>query len=592
MIAGQNVNLNVDGTLRNSGQVTASDTLNVKAGTIDNAPNVVDIGTSAYKVDGGWLQVTGTQVQPGGFMSAVNLNVQANAINAINDAFIVRNADGTKDQAATDALISQLSSNLGLKYTAGTASDDIHQDFIKEQGPFPSWVGAVAAVAISIVTMGAGVGVMGVLLSGMLSSMASQVLTTGTIDFKQAVIAGVVADVTAGLTDGALSALDLSGAGVSTIGSNISVGDWATAGTNLGRFAEASLVRSAISAGVNTVAYGGSFGRAFTNGLVADAAALGANAIGAELPGIGAAGATPGSILANVTAHALLGCAAASLSGNECAGGAIGGATSALVANQIATAVTDGQGNPSAAQLATITALSMIAGGGVAAALGQDALSAATAAQNEVLNNTCGSEDPNGCGKKLAAHGAAVGGAITAAGSVVVDAATGGLNIIATPLEVAGGAALGGAAGGLFGSLLDKLASGRPLFSSGSEVDASTGDGNGANSGSSKGPPKLPKDTEQITNPPQAPVIPPDWESRPGRNGGEVYYPPGTEPADGEHIRVMPPGTSPMPGYENGYWRWVNGNKQPMDPSTGKPGRGRGDTHVPLPPDSVPPPRR
>ncbi|MFC5472331.1 RHS repeat-associated core domain-containing protein [Paraherbaspirillum soli] len=114
----------------------------------------------------------------------------------------------------------------------------------------------------------------------------------------------------------------------------------------------------------------------------------------------------------------------------------------------------------------------------------------------------------------------------------------------------------------------------------------------GANSGNGKSGAKPPKDTQPISNPPQAPVIPPDWESKPGRNGGEVYYPPGTNPADGEHIRVMPPGSSPVPGYEDGYWRWVNGNKQPMDPSTGKPGRGQGDTHVPLPPDSLPPPRR
>ncbi|MGM3413113.1 hemagglutinin, partial [Ralstonia holmesii] len=155
VIAGQNVNLNVDGTLRNSGQVTASDTLNVKAGTIDNAPNVVDIGTSAYKVDGGWLQVTGTQVQPGGFMSAVNLNVQANAINAVNDAFVVRNADGSVDQTRTDALISQLQANLGGNYTAGTVKDDIHQDFIKEQSALPTFVVMVIALVAAVVTAGA-----------------------------------------------------------------------------------------------------------------------------------------------------------------------------------------------------------------------------------------------------------------------------------------------------------------------------------------------------------------------------------------------------------------------------------------------------
>ena len=403
-IAGQNVNLNVDGTLRNSGQIMAGDTLNVKAGTIDNAPNVVDIGTSAYKVEGGWLQVTGTQVQPGGFMSAVNLNVQANAINAINDAFIVRNADGTTNQAATDALVSQLSANLGLNYTAGTVSDNIHQEFIKEQGPFPTWVGAVVAVAISIVTAGAGAGLMGMMMAGMLSSVASQALTTGRVDMGSALEAGAVSMVTAGLTQGALSALDLSSAGVSTIGNNISVGDWAAAQSNLGNFLEASVVRSAISAGVNTAVYGGSFGRAFTNGLVADAAALGANAIGADIPGIGSPNADASTIAMNVAAHALLGCAAQSLSGGSCAGGAVGGATSAVVAPLVRDALYDGSetvtttNNPDGSATistsynnanynAAVTAISMLAGGGLASALGTNALSAANAAQNESINN-------------------------------------------------------------------------------------------------------------------------------------------------------------------------------------------------------------
>ncbi|WP_218170724.1 hypothetical protein, partial [Pseudomonas gingeri] len=106
------------------------------------------------------------------------------------------------------------------------------------------------------------------------------------------------------------------------------------------------------------------------------------------------------------------------------------------------------------------------------------------------------------------------------------------------------------------------------------------------------GGPKTPNAIEEISNPPQAPVIPAGWVSRPGRNGGEIYFPAGTDPAKGEHIRVMPPGSSPVPGYENGYWRWQNSGKQPMYPSTGKPGKGPGDTHVPLPPNSLPPFRR
>jgi filamentous hemagglutinin len=91
--------------------------------------------------------------------------------------------------------------------------------------------------------------------------------------------------------------------------------------------------------------------------------------------------------------------------------GAIGGATSALLANQIAGIVTNGQGNPSPEQLATITALTMLAGGGMATLLGQNSAAAAIAAQNEVLNNTCGPEHT--CGKAVdqpLTDGGAVGG--------------------------------------------------------------------------------------------------------------------------------------------------------------------------------------
>ncbi|QOK91050.1 hemagglutinin [Ralstonia pseudosolanacearum] len=509
VIAGTNVNVNVDGTLRNSGQITADDTLNVHAGRIDAAPNVVNVGTSAYKVEGGWLEVSGTQVQPGGFMSAVNLNITANAINAINDAFIVRNPDGTTNQAASNALVVQLKANLGLNYTSGTVKDDIHQNFIQEQsgfGPLGQVIAIAVAVALSIITAGAGAAVLAAVgstltgtaaamagaaisaaISGTLSSMVSQVILTGSINLGAALKSGAISAVTAGLTAGATSALNLSGAGVNSIGNNLSKGDWAAFQANIGQYAEASVVRSAIIAGVSTVAYGGSFGQAFAGGLVRDAAAVGANAIGAEIPGIGKDGASPSSIFANATGHALLGCAAASLSGSECAGGAIGGAISALAANPIATAVTGGQGHPSDVQLAAITALSIIAGGGVAAALGHDALSAATAAQNEVLNNTCGSEDPNGCGKKYAAAGAAAGGVITATASVGVDAVTGGLNILATPAEVAAGSALGGAVGGLFGAFRDRIEGGGPLFSSGNEGDAAaTGDDANGKTGEDK----------------------------------------------------------------------------------------------------------
>ncbi|MBH3414718.1 hypothetical protein I5P85_28450 [Pseudomonas putida] len=104
--------------------------------------------------------------------------------------------------------------------------------------------------------------------------------------------------------------------------------------------------------------------------------------------------------------------------------------------------------------------------------------------------------------------------------------------------------------------------------------------------------PKVPPKLQPFTNPPQGPVIPSGWVSRPGRSSGStIYYPPGTDPSapGSTYIRLMPSGSTPVPGLENGYWISVR-NGQPINPATGGTGT-RGDTHVPLPPDTVPPKR-
>jgi len=59
--------------------------------------------------------------------------------------------------------------------------------------------------------------------------------------------------------------------------------------------------------------------------------------------------------------------------------------------------------------------------------------------------------------QEFAAVGAVAGAGTVTIGSVVVDATTGGVNILATPAEVAGGAALGAYIGYGAGSLLDYL---------------------------------------------------------------------------------------------------------------------------------------
>jgi len=165
---------------------------------------------------------------------------------------------------------------------------------------------------------------------------------------------------------------------------------------------------------------------------------------------------------------------------------------SATAAETIAYEVTGGQGNPTSGQLAIITALSMLAGGGVAAALGQNVSTAANAAENETLNNTCGSSDPNGCGKTLGLLGTVIGGTSAFFAALAADVATDGLNIPATWAEVAEGANAGGRAGKAIGSGIDSIASQSSSNTSGGGNSAgggSTGSGTGstANDGTDGG---------------------------------------------------------------------------------------------------------
>jgi filamentous hemagglutinin len=91
----------------------------------------------------------------------------------------------------------------------------------------------------------------------------------------------------------------------------------------------------------------------------------------------------------NVLAHAALGCGVAALRGGGCVSGAVGGATSAVVAPLVGSAlgIETNADRADPVNRAVVTAVAMLAGGGLAAALGQDATAAAGAAQNEALNN-------------------------------------------------------------------------------------------------------------------------------------------------------------------------------------------------------------
>ncbi|WP_186099638.1 DUF637 domain-containing protein [Burkholderia gladioli] len=222
---------------------------------------------------------------------------------------------------------------------------------------------------------------------------------------------------------------------------------------DLGTRGLAMLAGGVIDAGVGTAIRGGSFLDALKGSLVSEVSAAGANAIGdASVSGSLVEAGTPGYWLA----HAALGCASSAAMGTGCAGGAIGGAISAGL-NPIIN-------SSGALPPVALAAVETLVSGSVAGALGFNVQGAVTAAQNETLNNFC---EHNSCGRALAAVGAAIGGGAAAAGSVVADAATGGLNVVATPAEVAAGATVGAAVGGAIGSGLDWLGSnGGAIFNS------------------------------------------------------------------------------------------------------------------------------
>ncbi|MFP3648746.1 hypothetical protein, partial [Paraburkholderia sp. SIMBA_054] len=83
------------GSILNTGSITASDTLTVNTDTLTNQANQVDVGQIWAKVKGGYVDTTGTTVQPGGFMSAVNMDLNVQTLDQIGGALQKLNADGT-----------------------------------------------------------------------------------------------------------------------------------------------------------------------------------------------------------------------------------------------------------------------------------------------------------------------------------------------------------------------------------------------------------------------------------------------------------------------------------------------------------------
>ncbi|WP_160331237.1 DUF637 domain-containing protein [Burkholderia cenocepacia] len=407
-ISGQDVTLKFNqdgnGSILNTGSITASGTLSVDTHTLTNQANQVDVGEIWQKVDGGYLKTTGTVVQPGGFMSAANMDLNVQTLNQIGGALQKLNADGTVDQAGTQQALANLQQQLGVNFTQTSVSDHLHSDFVQEGGGLPTFAIAAIAIAASIMTAGAAAAAAGVVmtqlsvgsvmigaLGGMVGSITSQAFSGDGLNFGRILQAGALGALTAGVMAGTgLANLQ----GLQDLGRTIGTGGAVSMG-QLGQVLEKIVERGVVSAAVNTAVSGGSFGSALTNSMISDLGMVGAGAIGVastDNTSMLAAG-SPGYVLA----HAGLGCALSAAKGTGCASGAIGGAVSAMTANSIATAATGGQGVTDQGQLAAIVTATSLLGGAAAGLLGQNALAAMTAAQNETLNNTCA--DGHHCGE-------------------------------------------------------------------------------------------------------------------------------------------------------------------------------------------------
>ena len=429
-IIGHDVTLNFEGngqgSVLNTGTISASGTLKVDTPTLTNEANQVDVGQIWSKLKSGYIDTTGTEVQPGGFMSAANMDLNVQTLNQIGGALQKLNADGTVDEAGTQQLLATLSQQLGTNFTQQTLTDHLHTDFVKGGGGLPMFVVAAIAIAASIVTAGAAAAAMGATLatmtlgesivvgavSAMAGSAASQLASGQGLDFGAILEAGAIGAIAAGITNGitynsttgsfgignldqGLNSLPQNTstlgqlAGISNVGT--SLGQAAQAGASTAENLPAQLAAlgatATINAGVETAIEGGSFLTNLKGSLVSDGAAAGAFAIGELRPTFMADLGQAGGELAYVGTHAALGCLSAAALGGGCGGGAVGGAASAALAPDFKNLIDPSGAALDEGQRAALGAFGTLLGGSLAGLAGQDEQAGATAAQNEALNN-------------------------------------------------------------------------------------------------------------------------------------------------------------------------------------------------------------
>jgi len=446
-ISGHDVTLKFNqdgnGSILNTGSITASGTLSVDTHTLTNQANQVNVGEIWQKVDGGYLKTTGTVVQPGGFMSAANMELNVQALNQIGGALQKLAADGTIDQSGTQQALAALQQQLGGNFTQTAVSDNLHQDFVKEGGSFGmtqifSMVVAVAAAimmqpeisaaiasmsgaaeaATTAAFMAAQQGLTGaaitaaasaaggslavgglantmiaVGLSSFASSALGQVVATGQIDFGASLKNGLIGAVTAGLTNGitfdsgsfgfsANAAFEGSAPSLSALAGVQTTGNALVpqAGAASGSLPAAVLAMSADA----TIQAG--VQTLIGGGRFLDSLRDGLVRDAAAAVAYGIGDTTNPYSIQNVLEHAVLGCASGAATGQGCGGGAVGAAASAVISPLLVYG-TAKNGVDGSVQQAFVSAFATAIGGLAAGAAGQNAEAGMAAAQNNALNN-------------------------------------------------------------------------------------------------------------------------------------------------------------------------------------------------------------
>ncbi|WP_423760466.1 filamentous hemagglutinin N-terminal domain-containing protein [Burkholderia sp. NLJ2] len=609
-ITGTNVTLNYANSILNTGTVTAQN-LTVNTNSLTDEQRSTNVGTIYQKgPDGVMLQTTGTVAQQGGFMSAANYDLQVQSLNQIGGALQKIGAAGAVDTAGTQAMLANLKSQLGGNFTQQSVTDHLDTQVVDgdawydqvfmtgvivglsimggmaASGAIGAAAGASAGSGTTFAAAGTtagslGAGTANAALSagfaGMMNSTMSQLNSGGSFSVGKMFETGGVAALTAGLTNGITFSDGAAGwswaysqnslaalAGVQSVGNTLVPQAGAASGSLPTAFT-ALAAESVLQATIQTGIQGGSFLTNLRNSAVSNAAAAAAFGIGNAKNGlIQDLGPVAGEA-AYIALHAALGCASGAATGQGCGGGAIGGAASAVLSPWVLGAIDPTHAPLDQGQLAVLAAVATFAGGGLAGLAGQNAMAGGTAAQNEALNNSSAGDHWAKPGQQNEGEKFVV--KPTPQGAPVDQAQQGGGGgTDAEPVTVGSSSTVAGAAGG-----------GTNTTGAGATASAR---------------PKVPQNLQPFTNPEQSPVIPSDWVSRPGRTpGSTIYYPPGTDPSTpgSTYIRVMPPGSTPVPGLGNGYWLSIQ-NGQPINPATGGTGT-RGQTHIPLPPNGMPPSR-